>query len=203
MQTVSAGARLAVVGFAGEALAGLRVRFAESGDAEPLARLQDVDAGTFLADDLLPQADRAAMAHGLEVRVPFLDPVVAEFAHALPVDARVRGLETKRVLRAAAAPLLAPAVVRGPKRGFCSPVAAWLRGPLEPLARELLSPARVARQGWFAPGPVNALLERHLARREDLGRSLWALIAFGLWHDAWATAPPARLQDVELLPEAA
>ena len=129
------------------------------------------------------------MAHGLEIRVPFLDPVVAELAYALPVDARVRGLETKRVLRAAAAPLLPTSVVRGPKRGFCTPVAAWLRGPLEELARDLLSPARVARQGWFAPAPVTALLERHLARREDLGRPLWALIAFGLWHDAWATAP--------------
>ena len=135
----------------GDPLARLRARYAETEGAEPIARLQDVDAGSFLADDLLPQADRAGMAHGLEVRVPFLDPVVAELAYALPVDARVRGLETKRVLRAAAAPLLPASVVRGPKRGFCTPVAAWLRGPLEELARDLLSPARVARQGWFAP----------------------------------------------------
>ena len=106
----------------------------------------------------------------------------------------MRGFETKRVLRRAAAPLLPPAIVRGPKRGFCTPVAAWLRGPLEELARDLLSPARVARQGWFAPAPVSALLDRHLDRREDLGRPLWALIAFGLWHDAWASAPPPRLE---------
>ena len=176
----------------GDPLAALRARYAETAGAEPIARLQDADIGSFLADDLLPQADRAGMAHGLEVRVPFLDPVVAELAFALPLSARVRGFETKRVLRRAAAPLLPPAIVRGPKRGFCTPVAAWLRGPLEELARDLLSPARVARQGWFAPAPVSGLLDRHLERREDLGRPLWALIAFGLWHDAWASAPPPR-----------
>jgi asparagine synthase (glutamine-hydrolysing) len=190
-ETFDRHARAELLGWSGDPLASLRARYAETEGAEPIARLQDVDAGSFLTDDLLPQADRVGMAHGLEIRVPFLDPVVAELAYALPVDARVRGLETKRVLRAAAAPLLPSDVVRGPKRGFCTPVAAWLRGPLEELARDLLSPARVARQGWFAPAPVTALLERHLARREDLGRPLWALIAFGLWHDAWATAPAA------------
>jgi asparagine synthase (glutamine-hydrolysing) len=143
------------------------------------------------------------MAHGLEVRVPFLDPVVAELAYALPLDARVRGLKTKRVLRAAAAPLLPPAVADGPKRGFCTPVAAWLRGPLEPLARDLLSPERVARQGWFAPAPVTALLDRHVSRREDLGRPLWALIAFGLWHDAWAAPVALPAPDPALLRAAA
>ena len=196
---VRRGARADLLGWSGDPLASLRARYAETEGAEPIARLQDVDVGTFLADDLLPQADRAGMAHGLEIRVPFLDPVVAELALALPVDARVRGLETKRVLRAAAAPLLPASVVRGPKRGFCAPAAAWLRGPLEELARDVLSPARVARQGLFAPAPVTALLDRHVARREDLSRPLWALLAFTLWHDAWSTAPvpvprPAILQ---------
>jgi asparagine synthase (glutamine-hydrolysing) len=166
-----------------------RARYAETEGAEPVARLQDLDVGTFLADDLLAQTDRAGMAHGLEIRVPYLDPVVAELAHALPLAARVRGLQTKPLLRAAAAPLLPPAIVRGPKRGFCAPVAAWLRGPLLPLARELLAPSRIREQGFFAPGAVTALLERHVARREDLSRPLWALIAFGLWHDAHVAAP--------------
>ncbi|MDA0174120.1 asparagine synthase (glutamine-hydrolyzing) [Solirubrobacter taibaiensis] len=202
-ETFSPALRREMLGWSGDPLAPLRARYAETAGVEPIARLQDVDAGSFLADDLLPQADRAGMAHGLEVRVPFLDPVVAELAYGLPVHARVRGLETKRVLRAAAASLLPPEVVRGPKRGFCTPVAAWVRGPLEPFARDLLSAERVARQGWFAPAVVSDLLERHLARREDLGRPLWALMAFGLWHDAWATAP--RLQPVAspILQEAA
>jgi asparagine synthase (glutamine-hydrolysing) len=103
----------------------------------------------------------------------------------------VRGLQTKPLLRAAAAPLLPPAIARGPKRGFCAPAAAWLRGPLLPLARELLAPARVREQGFFAPAAVTSLLEHHVARREDLSRPLWALIAFGLWHDAHAGGPAA------------
>jgi len=166
-------------------------RYAESEGAEPLARLQDLDIGTFLADDLLTQTDRAGMAHGLEIRVPYLDPVVAELALALPANARVRGLTTKAVLRDALAPLLPRSVVRGAKRGFCSPAAAWLRGPLEELARDVLAPDALRRQGLFASGPVTRALDRHVARREDLSRQLWALLAFTLWHDAVLGSSPA------------
>jgi asparagine synthase (glutamine-hydrolysing) len=124
------------------------------------------------------------MAHGLEIRVPYLDPIVAELALALPASARVRGLTTKAVLRDALAPLLPRSVVRGAKRGFCAPAAAWLRGPLEGLARDVLSPETLRRQGLFAPAPVERALDRHAARREDLSRQLWALLAFTLWHEA-------------------
>src|SRR5207249_814019 len=68
----------------------LRERFAETGGAELLTRLQDVDLGLYLADDLLVKTDRASMAHSLEARVPFLDPVVTGFAFALPTRHKVR-----------------------------------------------------------------------------------------------------------------
>jgi asparagine synthase (glutamine-hydrolysing) len=174
-------------------LAPHRARWAQTAGAPELARLQDVDLGTFLADDLLLQTDRAGMAHGLEIRVPFLDPVVAELALALPTSAKLRGLQTKAVLRDAAAPLLPPAVVRGPKRGFVAPAAAWLRGPLLPLARDVLSEATLRRQGFLRPAAVQALLRRHVERREDLSRPLWALLAFTLWHDAVGASVPERL----------
>jgi asparagine synthase (glutamine-hydrolysing) len=131
------------------------------------------------------------MAHGVEVRVPYLDPAVARVALALPLDARVRGFETKRALRAAAAPLLPPEVARGPKRGFVAPAAAWLRGPLHGFARDVLAPATLERQGVLRPAAVTALLDRHAARREDLSRPLWALLALTLWHDAVLAAPSA------------
>lgn len=165
-----------------------RSRYARSAGAEPIARLQDLDVGTFLADDLLSQTDRAGMAHGLEIRVPFLDPVVAGFARALPDRAKLRGMRTKHVLREAARPLLPAEIVRGPKHGFVAPAAAWLRGPLEPLARDILSPAALTRQGFLRPGPVAALLDRHVARREDLSRTLWALISFTVWADVHGVA---------------
>jgi asparagine synthase (glutamine-hydrolysing) len=107
-----------------------RDRYAETAGAEPLARLQDVDLGIYLVDDLLVKTDRASMAHSLELRVPFLDPAVAGLALELPTRHKVRGLAKKRLLRRALAPLLPKEVVRGRKQGFSIPLAAWLRGPL-------------------------------------------------------------------------
>ena len=175
---------------AADPLAPHRAAWSETEGAERVARLQDVDLRTFVADDLLLQSDRSGMAHGLEIRVPYLDPVVADFARALPLRARVRGLETKRVLRAALEPLLPPAVARGPKRGFVAPAAAWLRGPLRPLAADVLSEATLRRQGLVEPAAAAALLDRHVRRREDVSRALWALLALTLWHDAVLARPP-------------
>jgi asparagine synthase (glutamine-hydrolysing) len=175
-----------------DVLAAHRARYAETEGAEPLARLQDVDLGTFCGDDLLCQADRAGMAHGVEVRVPFLDAEIAELAHALPARHRVRGLRTKPLLRRAVAPLLPRDVVRGPKKGFVAPAAAWLRGPLLPFAREVLAAGTVERQGLVRHDAVAALLDRHVARREDLSRPLWGLMALTLWYDAHLTRAPSR-----------
>ena len=130
-----------------------RSRFAETEGAEPLARLQDVDLGIYLVDDLLVKTDRAWIAHSLEARVPFLDPVVTNFALALPPRHRVSGLRKKVLLRKAVAPLVPSRIVRGKKRGFSIPAAAWLRGELEPFARETLSPETLRRQGYFRPRP--------------------------------------------------
>jgi asparagine synthase (glutamine-hydrolysing) len=165
-------------------LAGWRERWAETAGAEPLARLQDVDLGTYLVDDLLVKTDRASMAHSLEVRVPFLDPVVAELALALPTRHKVLALGKKRLLRRAAAGLVPAAIVNGPKRGFSIPAAAWLRGELEPFARELLSPTALRRDGFFRPAAVGRLLDEHAGGREDHSRPLWGLLCFQLWRQA-------------------
>jgi asparagine synthase (glutamine-hydrolysing) len=163
-----------------------RERYAETAGAEPLARLQDVDLGIYLVDDLLVKTDRASMAHSLELRVPFLDVEVAGFALGLSTPLKVRGLAKKRLLRRALAPLLPREVLRGPKQGFSIPVAAWLRGPLQGFARETLSAERLARQGCLDADTVTALLDRHCAGREDLSRQLWGLMAFTLWFDRYA-----------------
>jgi asparagine synthase (glutamine-hydrolysing) len=80
-------------------------------------------------------------------------------------------------------PLLPPEVVDGPKRGFSIPAAAWLRGELEPMARDLLSPAALRRGGVLDPAPVQRLLDEHVARREDHSRPLWGLLCLALWMD--------------------
>jgi asparagine synthase (glutamine-hydrolysing) len=160
-----------------------RSRFAETEGADLLARLQDVDLGGYLVDDLLVKTDRASMAWSLEARVPFLDTVVTNFAFSLPRRHKVRGFAKKRLLRKALEPLLPAEVVHGRKRGFSIPAAAWLRGELVPFARETLAPSTLRRQGYFDPSTVERLLADHIARREDLSRPLWGLLAFTLWHE--------------------
>jgi asparagine synthase (glutamine-hydrolysing) len=171
-----------------------RARYAETAGADPLARLQDVDFGIYLVDDLLVKTDRASMAHSLEARVPFLDSVVTNFAFGLPAKHKVRGLSKKVLLRKAAEPLLPREVVHGRKRGFSIPAAAWLRGELEPFARATLSPATLRSQGFFQPAPVTRLLDEHVAGAEDWSRQLWGLLSFTLWYERHVEQAPPQLR---------
>lgn len=175
--------RLLSRGANGDPLVSLRERYAETAGAEPLVRLQDLDFGTYLVDDLLVKTDRASMAHSLEARVPFCDVEVAEFAMALPRRARVRGLRKKWLLREAVRPLLPAEIVDGRKRGFSAPVAAWLRGEMRTFMRDVLAPETLRRQGYLEPAPVQRLIELHLSGSEDLSRQLWGLLALTLWHE--------------------
>jgi len=168
-----------------------RARYTETEGAEALARLQDLDLGIYLVDDLLVKTDRASMAHSLEARVPFCDSVVAEFALALPSTQKVRGFSKKRLLRKAVAPLVPRSIIRGRKQGFSIPLAAWLRGELEPFAREILAPETLRRQGYLRPERVLGLLDSHVSQREDLSRQIWGLMTLTLWAERYAA--PARL----------
>jgi asparagine synthase (glutamine-hydrolysing) len=173
----------------------LRARFAETEGAELLARLQDVDLGTYLVDDLLVKTDRASMAHSLEARVPFLDTVVTNLALALATRHKVRGLRKKVLLRKAVEPLLPRAIVSGKKRGFSIPAAAWLRGELEPFARDVLCADTIRRQGFFDREVVTRLLDEHVGGKEDRSRQLWGLLAFTLWHERHVEQPPPVLRE--------
>ncbi len=175
-----------------------RARFAETEGAELLARLQDVDLGIYLVDDLLVKTDRASMAHSLEARVPVLDAAVTSLAFSLPAHHRVSGFRKKVLLRKAVAPLVPEQIVRGKKRGFSIPAAAWLRGELEPFARETLSAETVRRQGFFDPQAVERVLDRHVRGEEDLSRQLWGLLAFTLWHERHVEREPGALREPRL-----
>jgi asparagine synthase (glutamine-hydrolysing) len=159
-----------------------RARWDETNGAAPLTRVLDLDVGTYLADELLVKADRASMAHSLEVRVPFLDTALSEFAFSLPPRLKVRGLTKKRLLRKALAPIVPAEILSAPKHGFTLPAAQWLRGPLEPYARELLSNDR----GLFDGAVVTRLLDEHVSGRKDNWKQLWTLLSFAAWHDRYA-----------------
>jgi asparagine synthase (glutamine-hydrolysing) len=179
----------------------LRARYRETEGADELARLQDVDLGIYLVDDLLVKTDRASMAHSLEARVPYLDTVVTNLALALPTRHKIRGLSKKVLLRKAAAPLLPREIVHGKKRGFSIPAAAWLRGELEPFARETLSRETLHRQGFFQPDVVERLIDDHVAAREDRSRQLWGLLAFTLWHERHVERAPQEPSRPQVLVE--
>ncbi len=175
-----------------------RERYATTAGADLLARLQDVDFAVYLVDDLLVKTDRASMAHSLETRVPFLDPLVTNFAFALPAKHKVRGLSKKRLLRKAAAPLLPREVVHGRKRGFSIPAAAWLRGELVPFARETLSAQSLTRQGFFRPEVVRRLLDEHVGAKQDWSRQLWGLLTFTLWYERHVEQEPPLLRSARM-----
>ena len=141
------------------------------------------------------------MAHSLEARVPYLDPLVAGFALSLPAGSKGRGLRKKLLLRRAAAPLLPRRIVHGRKRGFSIPAAAWLRGNLEPFARETLSASVLRRQGLFRPETVARLIDEHVERREDRSRQLWGLLAFTLWYERHVERTPGPLPSHRVIAE--
>ncbi len=137
----------------------------------------------------MTKVDRASMAVSLEVRAPFLDPHVAEFACSLPAGYKLRGRTSKYILKRASRPLLPPFVTRRGKKGFGVPVAEWLKGSLRPLARDLLSPQRIRRAGLFDADYVQRLQDEHERGVANHRKLLWTLLMFELWYESFIATP--------------
>jgi asparagine synthase (glutamine-hydrolysing) len=153
-------------------------------------RLMYLDMKTWLADDILMKVDRMSMAVSLEARAPYLDHRLVEFIATLPQGLKVRGLQTKRLLRATAAELLPRSTARRPKHAFRVPVAHWLRGDLsEYMKTQLLAPdAAVLR--YFDRAPIEALVKGHIAGTANHERRLWTLLCFESWHRTFIDRQP-------------
>lgn len=165
-------------------------QMAKECDSDDLVtQMMDVDTRLYLAEDILTKVDRASMAVSLEVRAPFLDPRVAEFAASLPCSYKLRGLKTKYILKKAVREMLPPFVTRRGKKGFGVPVAEWLKVKLRPLARDLLSPERVRRAGVFNPEYVARLQDEHERGVANHRKLLWTLLMFELWHESFVETP--------------
>jgi asparagine synthase (glutamine-hydrolysing) len=165
-------------------------QIAEECDNEDLVtRMQSVDTRLYLAEDILTKVDRASMAVSLEVRAPFLDPRVAEFAASLPCSYKLHGQKTKYILKKAVKEMLPPFVTRRGKKGFGVPVAEWLKEKLRPLARDLLSPERVRRAGVFNANYVARLQDEHERGIANHRKLLWTLLMFELWHESFVETP--------------
>jgi asparagine synthase (glutamine-hydrolysing) len=148
-----------------------------------LAQLQRADVRDYLVNDILVKSDRMSMAHGLEVRAPFLDRDLAEFALRLPAAFKAgRTGQGKRLLRALARRTYGAGMAGAKKQGFSIPVHEWLRGPARPLVDDLLSPASIASLTVMEGAAIASAVDDHMSRRRPLGWELWGLMVLVAWH---------------------
>ncbi len=139
------------------------------------------DVHNYLPGALLPKVDRTTMAHSLEARSPFLDHKVLEFAARLPQSWKLRGRETKRILRQVFAELLPPPVAKRGKVGFGVPLTLWFRGPLAGAAEELLLGAGARSRRYLRQDAVARLLEENRRGAGDHGKRIWSLLNLEMW----------------------
>ncbi len=147
--------------------------------------VQRFDLEVTLAEGLLTKSDRGGMSSAIEIRSPFLDRDVLEFAASLRREDRVGRLMTKRFLKRYAERYLPGAIVHRRKRGLSVPLARWLRGPLEAWARKRLRAGRLAETGLDSAS-VLGLFDEHQAARADHARALWTLLVLDVWLE-WAS----------------
>jgi asparagine synthase (glutamine-hydrolysing) len=143
------------------------------------------DLVRYLPDDILVKLDRAAMAVSLETRVPFLDRGILDLAWSLPLDAKLRGGQTKWLLRRVLERYVPTALTERPKMGFGLPIGNWLRRELAPWAEHLLDERRLRSQGLLDPLPIRRAWELHRSGRRDLGYELWDVLVLQSWIDRW------------------
>jgi len=153
-----------------------------------LQRYLEFDQRYYLADDILYKVDRMSMAHSLEARPPFLDPRIVDFSARLPEQFKLRGQQSKYVLRRLMQDKLPPNVLRRPKIGFDIPVHDWFRGVLRPMLLDTLSKEAVRASGLFNWNVMEQLLADHLERKANLGYHLWGLMVLLLWMKQWNVA---------------
>jgi asparagine synthase (glutamine-hydrolysing) len=150
--------------------------------ASPLNRMLYVDTKVWLPDDLLLKADKMTMANGLELRVPFLDHKLVEFAASLPDGSKLDGDSGKSLLRKSMRGVLPGAILERPKKGFSVPLASWLRGPMRQFTRDHLLDPRSACRSYLDHAEVTRIVEQHEQGRVDRSQEIWALLVFQFWH---------------------
>jgi asparagine synthase (glutamine-hydrolysing) len=150
-----------------------------------LAQYLWFDQKYYLPDDILTKVDRMSMAHAVEVRPPFLDHRIIEFAASLPSSFKIRGSRQKLVLKELMKGKLPPAIRHRKKIGFDIPAHEWLRGPLRSFLVDTLRKGSSDHADLFNPAVIESYLNRHLQRRANYGYHLWGLLILFLWMKRW------------------
>lgn len=158
-----------------------------AGSAQPLAggdalaHMMYTDTRRYLPDDILVKVDRAAMAVSLETRVPMLDPQVAQAAWQIPPSIHTKDGQGKWVLRQLLHRYVPRELFDRPKKGFAVPIERWLRGELKEWAGDLLEPAKMRREGYFATERIQRRWQQHLAGQMNWSSHLWGVLMFQSW----------------------
>jgi len=177
-------------GALGAVLAQLRASLPGDG----LAPFLEFDQQYYLPDDILVKSDRVSMAHSVEVRPPFLDHRIVEFAASLPAEFKVRGSRQKVVLKELMRTRLPAPIVQRKKIGFDIPAHAWFRGPLKSLLLETLDQAEAEHAGLFRFDVIRSYTQQHLNRSVNMGYHLWGLTMLFLWMKRWKIQSSQSLQ---------
>ena len=166
----------------------------QSGD--DLAHFLWFDQKYYLADDILVKSDRMSMAHSVEVRPPFLDHRIVEFAAKLPARLKIRGLQQKLVLSELRKDKLPASILQGKKTGFDIPAHEWLRGPLRSMLLDSLREGIAEYRELFRGEVIENLASRHLERKTNAGYHLWGLLILFQWMKRWRiqAAPEAATE---------
>lgn len=158
--------------------------FARPGTRDDLSKMLRSDFERYLPGDLLVKADMATMANSLELRSPLLDHELVEWATRLPSRYKIKGRQTKFILKEVARSLVPKELVDRPKMGFAIPRADWLRTGLREMTHDLLTDATARNRGWFKTQEVERTLADHMSGH-DRDALLWPMIMLELWARNW------------------
>ena len=157
---------------------------------DPLDHLLYLDSKTYLPGDILTKVDRMTMAHSIEARAPLLDHKLIEFVQSIPAGLKLRGRETKSILKKAVAGLIPEEIINRPKQGFGVPIRKWFNGELRELLHDTLTDKQTRERGLLNQRAVLAVLEEHRRGRRDNAFHLWGLLTLELWHRGFIDRRP-------------
>ena len=155
-----------------------------SGGISPFDRMIRSDLAAYLPGDLLVKVDIATMANSLELRSPMLDVNVVEWGLSLPRKYKIKGFETKHILKDVARSLIPANLIDRPKMGFGIPRAEWLRTGMREMVHDTLADATATKRGWFNAGEVKKVIGLHMAG-EDKDNLIWPILMLELWARTW------------------
>jgi asparagine synthase (glutamine-hydrolysing) len=156
----------------------------------PLNKMLALEMNHFLADHNLNYTDKTSMAHGVEVRVPFLDPDLVDLSTRIPLEYKQHGSVSKWILKRAMEPYLPHEIIYRPKTGFGAPMRQWLQGPLAGLLAEMTSPESLRKHSIFDPAAVAALVKANSANQVDGSSTLFAILCMELWCQLFIDTDP-------------